>query len=143
MKKLISIIIILTCLTFQLPGVECIQIQKENGSSEYMRIEGVAGSVSNVREFHLGAPEEDEARKMYSGYKISYLKHDGKLTLEVISNEFEGFLEIETGKYSPIITADQKKIEAIAMNSDWIEIPLKGSAPIKLKWVDVENPEPL
>lgn len=141
MKKLIPIITLLICLTSQLFGVECIQIQEKSGSNKYMRIEGDKGSVSNAHEFHLGAPEFDETKKLYAGYRISYLRHDGKLIVEVISNTFEGFTELEKGKFSPVMTADRKKVELSEIDSDWIEIPLKGRAPIKVKWIDIENPD--
>jgi len=141
MKKLIPNIILLICLTFQLSGVECIQIQEQNGSNQFLRIEGDKGSATNVHEFHLGAPESDETKKLHAGYKISYLRQEGTLFVEVTSNTFKGFLEFEKGKYSPILTADYKKVKVSEVDADWIEIPLKGRSPIKIKLVDVENPD--
>ncbi|TVP80021.1 MAG: hypothetical protein EA353_04965 [Puniceicoccaceae bacterium] len=139
MKKISPIITLLICLTLQLSGDEYIQIKEENGSTKHFRIEGENGSVSSAHELHLGAPESDETNGLYAGYKISYLKHEGKLSLDVISNTFEGFIEFEKDQFSPVMTVDRKKVELLEVDADEIEILLKGRAPIKVKWVTIEN----
>lgn len=140
MKKLISIITFLSCIHLQSFGVECIQISHKDGANQYIRIVGEDGSTSNTHEFHLGAPETDKTKKLYAGYKLSYQKQAGKLMIEVTSNTFEGFIELDKGQYSPVITADHAKVELSKIGNDWIDIPLKGRAPIKIKWIDIENP---
>ncbi|CAA6676982.1 Unannotated [Lentimonas sp. CC4] len=39
------------------------------------------------------------------------------------------------------MTADRKKLKLPAMSASWVEVPLKGRQPLKVRWDDVSEAE--
>lgn len=129
--SLFSILLLLPALHANL--VECIQYRDHNGQSPQGEsihegkwpIPESKGSITEISPL-LFNEEELSASTFYEGFVILYTKTDETVSLKITSNIFQGFLELDSEKYSPMFVSDQMEIEIPRRDLEWVEVRIKG-----------------
>ena len=129
--KIITIAALVSCTLQVALGIECLEFKdSQDDSIRYWKIEGDKGTITEAGFCYV------ENFKLYSGFLIEYQKKENRLNLRIIGNIFEGFMEFETGQFSPVMASSISELVIENIESDWTEIKIKGRDPILVRWVD-------
>lgn len=148
MKLLLSLFSILLLLpVLHANVVECIQYRDHNGQSPQGEsihegkwpIPKTKGNITEISPL-LFNEEEASASTFYQGFAIRYTKKDETVSLKITSNIFEGFLELDSEKYSPMFVSDQMEIEIPRRGLEWVEVRIKGlKEPLFIRCVEFDG----
>lgn len=133
LNAIITIFAFLCCALHAALGVECLQYKDSQDESIRYRKLDDKGTITEVGFSYI------EDFNLYSGYSIEYQKTDDGLSLIVIGNIFEDFIEFEASQLSPVMASSRSEYLIEHMESGWTEIKIKGREPLVVRWAEIDS----
>ncbi len=140
MVKSALIFCILFCSGCSLWGATYLQFEDlENGKSGYWKLSDEGGTISRLSPLMLGSDTAVGEAAFYSGYVIKCERGAAGLSLELHGNDFEGFLELAPGKFSPVTRLYQSTAVIPEANDDWVLLHFENRKPFRVRVVALKH----
>lgn len=108
--------------------------------SSYCFAESIEIRDAGIAKFENGkatfvALEKIPNSELYVGCRLDARKSEtGSISIELTNVSLEGFLELETGKLSPITNSEQKKFSIEKKSEEWTEIETPKGLKLSVRW---------
>ena len=140
MVKSALIFCMLFCSGFALRGATYLQFEDlDTGQRGYWKLADEGGVISNLSPLMLGSDTAVGEAAFYSGYVIKYEHETEGLSLVLHGNDFEGFLELAPGQFTPVLRLYQSTAVIPEAGDDWTLLRFENRKPFRLRVVEMER----